>query len=124
MTIPCLLLCLLVSCSPKVVTKVEYRDRIEYKDRVDSVVVLDSIYVTERIKGDTVYVSHDRWRTEYRDRMLTDTVIRTDSIPYPVEVIRYVEKPLKRWQSGMIAVGFLAITLLVAAIALRLRNIK
>lgn len=65
-------------------TRTEYVDR----ERVDSLFIHDSVFVTERTKGDTIYLTRDRWRTEYRDRLRIDTIIRTDSISYPVEVVR------------------------------------
>lgn len=74
----------LASCTKTVYvpqTRTEYVNR----ERVDSLFVHDSVFVTERIKGDTVYLFNDRWHTEYRDRFVTDTVIVHDSISYPVE---------------------------------------
>lgn len=42
-------------------------------------------------------------------------VTRTDSIPYPVEVIREVDKPLRWWQRSLMWVGVVAIV--VASVA-------
>lgn len=62
----------------------------------DSIMLHDSVYIREWMRGDTVYVDRTRWRTEYRDRYLCDTVYEssTDSVavPYPVE------KELTKWQ--------------------------
>lgn len=61
----------------------------------------DSVYVTQA--GDTVYVT--RWHTEYRDRwrdrIMTDTVIKTDSVqvPYPVE------RQLNKWEKFCLDYG-------------------
>lgn len=80
-----------VSCSPKTIyvpdVHYEYITKTDTFIKIDSVSVKDSIYVTQ--KGDTVRI--ERWRVEYRDRwrekIVRDTVIRTDtiSVPYPVE---------------------------------------
>ena len=58
------------------------------KTERDSLFVRDSVFVKD--KGDTVFV--EKWKTIYKSRVSTDTMYieRTDSIPYPVEVI--VEK--------------------------------
>lgn len=79
--------------------------RTEYATQLvrDSTIVRDSVYIRER--GDTVFV--DRWRTEYRDRIKKDTLVVRDSIPvpYPVEVIRTVEKELSKWKQIQLKLG-------------------
>lgn len=80
-----------VSCSPKTINvpdvHYEYITKTDTFIKIDSVNIKDSIYVTQ--KGDTVRI--ERWRVEYRDRwrekIVRDTIIRTDtiSVPYPVE---------------------------------------
>lgn len=69
--------------------KIEYRDRL----RVDSVYNSDTTYI--RKNNDTVLVDIIRWRNRYI--LKTDSIIRTDSIPYPVEVVTEVNR-LTRWQ--------------------------
>ena len=69
--------------------KIEYRDRL----RVDSVYNSDTTYI--RKINDTVLVDIIRWRNKYI--LKKDSIIRTDSIPYPVEVVREVNK-LTKWQ--------------------------
>lgn len=85
-------------------TRTEYVER----ERVDSIVRHDSIFIMERTKGDTIYLTRDRWRTEYRDRLRIDTIIRTDSISYPVEVVR-TEYRVPKAVSFMAAVGIAAV---------------
>lgn len=95
-------------------TEIEYRDRLQ--TRTDSIHITDSIYIKE--KGDTILI--ERWRTQYRDRLVTDTatvfVSVTDSIqvPYPVPT------PLTSWQKFKQDVGGIAIGVLVAALILGL----
>ena len=66
------------------------------------------------VKGDTIF--RDRWHTEYRDKLIRDTINITDTIktevPYPVE------KKLSKWQSFKMDVGgYSMIILLVLFIA-------
>lgn len=90
---------LLCSCGQiKYVTVPEYHT--EYKTRTDSFVQRDSVYMHDSVyvqrTGDTLLI--EKWRVKYvdrwRDKVVTDTFIKTDSlrIPYPVE------RPLSRWQ--------------------------
>lgn len=84
------------------------RDSI-YLSRVerDSVFVRDSVLIRE--KGDTVY--RDRWRVEYRERVLRDTayIERNDTITNVVEV----ERALSWWERTRMAAGDVALRLLV-----------
>ena len=70
-------------------TKIEYRDRF----RVDSVYNRDTVQVYGR--NDTIFKDVIRWRERFK--LDTVSVVRIDSIPYPVEVIREVNK-LTKWQ--------------------------
>ena len=65
---------------------------------VDTVVVRDSVFVSERQRGDTVYLTRVEWRDRWRTQLVHDTIVRVDSI---VEVIehppeRYVPRFYKR----------------------------
>lgn len=84
------------------------RDSI-YLSRVerDSVFVRDSQTIRE--KGDTVY--RDRWRVEYRERVLRDTayIERNDTITNVVEV----ERALTWWERTRMAAGDVALLGLV-----------
>lgn len=73
----------------------------------DSVFVRDSVLIRE--KGDTVY--RDRWRVEYRERVLRDTawIERNDTITNMVEV----EKALTWWERTRMAAGDVALLVLV-----------
>lgn len=91
----------------------------------DSIHVHDSVTIRE--KGDTVMIEH--WRTEWRDRLLRDTIYRSrvDSVqvPYPVE------KRLTKWQQvcidyGKITMGatVLLVILLIVWLARRFRKMS
>ena len=66
----------------------------------DSIYLSDSIYVNDFVRGDTVYKTTERWHTQWRERIVHDTIYQSkrDSIPYPVEVIKEVPAKLTWWQ--------------------------
>ena len=70
------------------------------KHQRDSIWLHDSIFVSEKQKGDTVYMLQERWHTRYVDRATHDTIyhLLTDSVPVPYPVTEYVEKQLSKWQ--------------------------
>jgi len=106
-----MLLCLLFSgCkSVKYVPVIEHHtDTIQItKQQRDSIWLHDSIYVSEKQKGDTIYMWQERWHTKYIEKIKTDTIYehKVDSVgvPYPVEV--KVEKQLNWWQKFRLTLG-------------------
>lgn len=118
------LMAILISgCSPKTVyipkTVTEY---IEHT-RVDSLYVHDSVFVREYSSGDTVFVYKDRWHTDYRDRVYVDTVMRVDSIPYPVETVRTeVEYRTPKIITFFAIMGLVALILLAVRIWARIKS--
>ena len=111
-----LIACLaLVSCKkieyvyvPKVQTLT--RDSIVTKTQHDSIF----IKVTEKQKNDTIYRDSIVYNFVYRND--TIKVNRTDSIPYPVEVEKLVEKKLNGYQRTMINLGWVLILSVVGFI--------
>ena len=89
------ILSLFAGCKTKTVlvpvkeTKIEYKDRL----RVDSIYNRDTVQVYGR--NDTIFKDVIRWRERFR--LDTVSVVRIDSIPYTVEVIKEVNK-LTKWQ--------------------------
>ena len=80
---------------------------------VDTVVVRDSVFVSEVMKGDTVYLTRVEWRDRWRTRMVHDTIVRTDSIVQVIEhpPERYVPKfyrwcTIALWAIGILALGY------------------
>ena len=98
-------------CKPKQIlvpiteTKIEYR----YKLRVDSVYNRDTLMLFS--KNDTVYLQSIKWRERFR--IDTVSVVKVDSIPYTVEVVKEVNK-LTKWQQ--IRLSALNILLLIIVI--------
>ena len=83
---------------------------------VDTVVVRDSVFVSERQRGDTVYMTRVEWRDRWRTHLVHDTIVRTDSIVQVIEhpPERYVPKFYKwctvaLWAIGLLAIGHFAI---------------
>ena len=52
---------------------------------VDTVVVRDSVFVSERQRGDTVYLTRVEYRDRWRTHLVHDTVVKTDSITQVIE---------------------------------------
>ena len=80
-------------CKTKYVP-IEYKT-IEYKDRlrVDSVYNRDTVNIYR--KNDTVYLESIKWRERFSQDTLT--YIKTDSIPFPVEIVKEINV-LTKWQ--------------------------
>lgn len=101
--------------------QVQYIPQIEYRT--------DSVYV-ERIKYDSIeikvkeYVGHD---TIFRDSIVVrykhriDTIcqVHRDSIPYPVEVVKEVERSLNWYEKTMIRLGWSFIALVIGYVLYR-----
>lgn len=85
--------CILAGCrtakelqnTSNVETRIEYRDKYHR----DSIYIRDSVII--HAKGDTVF--KDRWRTEWKDRIIHDTVNHTDTVYIEKEVFRERTEP-------------------------------
>ena len=105
----------LVSCK-----KIEYvyvpKVQTLTRDSIVTKLQHDSIYikVTEKQKNDTIYRDSIVYNFVFRND--TIKVNRTDSIPYPVEVERLVEKKLNGYQRTMIGFGWTFILLIIGYI--------
>jgi hypothetical protein len=104
------LLCICCACSTTKYIPIE-TTRTEYRDNFlrDSIYVRDSIFVKE--KGDTIFM--EQYRYLYRDKIVRDSIFTTDTIrvPYPVEVVKEVKKPLSGWQNFQVWSGRIALAL-------------
>ena len=112
------ILSLFAGCKSKTVlvpvekVKIEYRDRL----RVDSVYNRDTVSIYER--GDTVFLHTIKWRERFK--FDTVSVVRIDSIPYPVEVVTEVNK-LTKWQRWRLnALNIIAI-IIVGYVIIKIR---
>ena len=106
-------------CKTRTIIQEVEKVKIEYRDRVK----VDSIYNSDTTliftKGDTIHFETIKWRNKYQ--FIRDSVVLIDSIPYPVEVVEYVNK-LTKWQKlrlqalnilGGIVAAFIAFKLLI-----------
>lgn len=100
------------------VPKVRTDTLIITKSQRDSIWLHDSVHVSEKTENDTVWLEVKKWHTKYIETRTRDTIyIAThDTIPhpYPVEVIKEVEKELTWWQKTKMWVGGIAMLLLLA----------
>ena len=104
-----------VSCSSTksmpVVLSNDTTSFIQRSARVDTIYLHDSVFVSERQRGDTVYLTRTEWRDRWRTRVERDTVVdvrvKKEVVQLPPE--RYVPK-FYRWCTGLlIAIGLSAI---------------
>lgn len=125
------------ACSPKVVTPVVMPAVIERHDTATKYVTQHDTLIqyrevrdssSFRQKGDTITLEHWHWERDYtRERLLerrVDSLISAqhDSIPYPIEVPVYIEKPLKKWQKGLMSVGALAVICVFVFLYIKIRE--
>jgi hypothetical protein len=112
------ILSLFAGCKTKTVlvpvdrVKIEYRDRL----RIDSVYNRDTVNIYT--KNDTVYLQSVKWRERFK--FDTVSVIRIDSIPYPVEVIQEVNK-LTKWQRWRLNALNIIALVVVAYVVIKIR---
>lgn len=116
----------ITGCKTKYVSVPEhhthYVQKTDTLQKVDSILVKDSVFVSK--KGDTVIISRvlyrDRYKYLYRTQL--DSVIKRDSIPYPV--VRELTKNEQR----LISIGkysiVVIVTLCVVLIVFWYRNKK
>ncbi|MBD8388204.1 hypothetical protein [Dysgonomonas sp. BGC7] len=111
----CIALCLLLlqGCRTKLIYIPQESVRTEYIDRIrtDSVYLHDSVIV--KMKNDTVFF--EKYRYLYKDRLVRDSVLVSDSIriPYPVEVEKEVNR-LSSFQSFQLWCGRILLLLFIA----------
>ena len=96
-------------------TKIEYKDRL----RVDSIYNRDTVQIYGR--NDTIFKDIIKWRERFR--IDTVSVIRIDSIPYPVEVILEVNK-LTKWQRWRLTILNIIGGLIIVYVAFRVGRAK
>ena len=117
MPILCTMCLMSVSCRSHNVPRIAQIDTDRYKShflqRVDTVVVRDSVFVSEVMKGDTVYLTRTEWRDRWRTRVERDTVVdvrvEKEVVQLPPE--RYVPKfyrwcTIALWAIGILALGY------------------
>ena len=105
-------------CKPKQIlvpiteTKIEFRERF----RVDSVYNRDTLMLFSQ--NDTVYLQTIKWRE--RCRIDTVSVVKVDSIPYTVEVVKEVNK-LTKWQQIRLSALNILIAIIVIYVIIKIK---
>ena len=89
-----MILLVLVSCrSVNSVQEVRSSEVQKFRS-VDTIVMRDSVFISERQKGDTVYLTRTEWRERWRTRIERDTVVdvRVEKEVVQLPPQRYVPK--------------------------------
>lgn len=85
----------------------------------DSIYVKDSVSRTEKTVLDTVYITESRWKVEYRDRVMRDTIYEqhTDSVRIETKVF---PTPIEKAKS---AAAWTAVGMLLMFVVMTLKKI-
>ena len=85
----------------------------------DTVVVRDSVFVSERQKGDTVYLTRTEYRDRWRTQIVHDTIVRCDSI---VQVIEHPpERYIPKFYKHSTAIFWILMALLILYLIIKYR---
>ena len=84
---------------------------------------IDSIYIRDSIdrwqKGDTLYIT--KWHTKFKYINKVDTIVKTDSIPKIVSVVKEVKvNHIYWWQKSLMYIGVLVVIILLSIIGFKL----
>ena len=100
---------------PVEVVKKEYI----HNTKIDSVYIRDSVDRWQ--KGDTLYIT--KWHTKFKYINKVDTIVKTDSIPKIVPVVKEVEVNHIYWyQKLLMWLGGITIVLLIIVITYRVKK--
>lgn len=107
----CVIALAFCSCKTKIVTVEKVHD--VYHNVTDTIrdSIKHEVFVKEYIKGDTVYQYHTEYLYKDRWKVHDSIIIQRDSVPYPVEVIKEVEKQVTPWYNYLL-IGALGLTVL------------
>ena len=122
---------ILVSVSCKSVESVPQITRMETDkheshvlQRVDTIYRHDSVFVSERQRGDTVYLTRTEWRDRWRTRVERDTVVdvrvEKEVVQLPPE--RYVPPFYKRCTVALWAIVAIATIVVIGRFAIGRRK--
>ena len=112
------ILSLFAGCKTKTVLVPVEKVKIEYKERirVDSVYNRDTIQIYK--KNDTIYYEKIKWRERFK--IDTVSVVRVDSIPYKVEVVKEVNK-LTKWQKLRLSTLNILVLIIAAYLFIKIK---
>lgn len=86
---------------------------------------IDSIYIRDSIdrwqKGDTLYIT--KWHTKLKYINKVDTIVKTDSIPKIVPVVKEVEvNHIYWWQKTLMWIGGILLTCIIISLIHKLKK--
>ena len=90
----CMMCFVLASCrSVSSVQEVKSSEDQKFRS-VDTIVMRDSVFISERQRGDTIYLTRTEWRDRWRTQIVHDTIRNTEYITQTIESPpqRYVPK--------------------------------
>ena len=97
---------------------------IQRSARVDTVCLRDSVFVSEKMRGDTVYLTRVEWRDRWRTRVERDTVmdvrVEKEVVQLPPE--RYVPPFYKRCTVALWAIVAVATIVVIGRFAIGRRK--
>lgn len=93
-------------------TKIEYRDRL----KVDSIYNRDTVQIYG--SNDTIFKDVIKWRERFK--IDTVSVVKVDSIPYPVEVVKEINK-LTKWQRWRLNALNIIVLVIVAYVVIKIK---
>lgn len=113
-----LIIFLATGCKTKTVLVPVDRVKIEYKERlrVDSVYNRDTIQIYK--KNDTIYYEKIKWRERFK--IDTVSVVKVDSIPYKVEVVKEVNR-LTKWQKLRLSTLNILVLIIAAYLFIKIK---
>lgn len=113
-----LILIAFAGCKSKTVLVPVDRVKMEYIDRLR----IDSVYNRDTVElyrqNDTIYKNVIRWRERFK--FDTVSVVRIDSIPYKVEVVKEVYK-LTNWQQWRLRLLNILVLVIVAYVVIKIK---
>ena len=90
-----------------------------YDTKIDSVYIRDSVDRWQ--KGDTLYIT--KWHTKFKYINKVDTIVKTDSIPKIVPVVKEVEvNHIYWWQKTLMWVGGILSTCIIISLIHKLKK--
>nr|DAG89235.1 MAG TPA: Prokaryotic membrane lipoprotein lipid attachment site [Crassvirales sp.] len=86
---------------------------------------IDSVYIRDSVdrwqKGDTLYIT--KWHTKFKYINKVDTIVKTDSIPKIVPVVKEVEvNHIYWWQKTLIWVGGILLIYIIISLIHKLKK--
>ena len=116
-----LILCISCKTSTKIVEVPIEVVKKEYihDTKIDSVYIRDSVDRWQ--KGDTLYIT--KWHTKFKYINKVDTIVKTDSIPKIVPVVKEVEvNHIYWWQKTLIWVGGILLIYIIISLIHKLKK--